>query len=138
MIDDFRGKYYFLSNFYSADVEYLGIIYKNNEAAFQSQKDISRSIEFANLSASDAKRLGRRVKLSSDWELVRDNIMEEIVRAKFIQHDSLKDALLSTGDEVLIEGNTWGDTYWGKCNGVGKNKLGKILMEIRTELKMLP
>ncbi|NWN81082.1 NADAR family protein, partial [Bacillus sp. (in: firmicutes)] len=47
----------------------------------------------------------------------------------------LKNKLLQTGESILIEGNTWGDKIWGVCNGVGENKLGKILMKVRNELK---
>ena len=63
--------------------------------------------------------------------------MEEIVRAKFTQNPKLKEQLLSTGDAILIERNTWNDRYWGVDirSGVGKNHLGKILMKIRSELK---
>jgi hypothetical protein len=61
--------------------------------------------------------------------------MKELVRAKFTQHWDLKQKLLETGDEELIEGNTWGDTFWGVFNGTGKNILGQILMEVRNELK---
>ena len=60
--------------------------------------------------------------------------MEEALRIKF-SNPKLRKALLDTGDEYLEEGNTWGDQYWGVCNGVGKNKLGKLLMKIRQEIK---
>ncbi len=55
--------------------------------------------------------------------------------AKFTQHSDLGEQLLATGDAELIEGNTWNDTEWGICNGIGDNKLGKILMRIRKILK---
>lgn len=61
--------------------------------------------------------------------------MYEICKAKFTQHKDLAEKLLETGDEELVEGNKWNDTYWGVCNGKGKNQLGKILMRIREELK---
>lgn len=64
-INKFRDDYYFLSNFYGCNITYNGITYRNNEAAFQAQKDIKRSEEFANLSPASAKRLGRKVMLSS-------------------------------------------------------------------------
>ena len=57
-----------------------------------------------------------------------------ICRAKFFQNEDLGQKLMNTGDAVLIEGNYWGDRYWGVCNGEGQNKLGKILMKIREEL----
>ena len=60
--------------------------------------------------------------------------MYEIVLAKFTQNPDLKEKLLATGDESLEEGNTWGDTIWGTVDGVGENRLGKILMRVRDEL----
>ena len=61
--------------------------------------------------------------------------MKDIVLAKFTQNQFLKEKLLATGDAYLIEGNTWGDRVWGQVNGVGQNRLGKILMEVRDMLK---
>lgn len=133
-IDEFRGKYFFLSNFYNVKVMYNGLSYLNNEAAFQAQKDPTRVKEFLNLNPSEAKRLGRRVKLRADWEKVKDDIMTEIVRNKFIQNKNLMQKLLDTKDEELIEGNTWNDRYWGVCDGKGKNILGKILMGLRANI----
>lgn len=139
MINDFRGKYYFLSNFYEAPVTYKGITYRNNEAAFQAQKvsDLEKQKEFSNLNPSEAKKKGRHVKLRKDvdWEKIKAGFMYEIVKAKFEQNDDLKMKLLATGDEYLEEGNTWGDRIWGTVNGDGENWLGKILMQVRGELK---
>lgn len=135
MINRFSGKYFFLSNFYPSDVEYGGFVYKNNEAAFQSQKDPSRQLEFTLLNPSEAKRLGRRVTLRKDWEEIKVKTMKDIVREKFNQNPVIREKLLATGDEILVEGNTWNDRCWGVCNGVGKNLLGKILMDVRKELK---
>lgn len=138
MINEFKGPNFYLSNFYEVPVTYDGITYGSNEAAFQAQKTISKEdrIEFASLNPSLAKRKGRHVKLRSDWEEVKDSIMKDIVRAKFTQNNDLKAKLLATNDEYLIEGNTWGDKYWGQVNGIGQNKLGLILMEVRDELKI--
>lgn len=134
-ISEFKDKYFFLSNFYNCDVEYNGYIFKNNEAAFQAMKCPERIQEFVNLNPSEAKRLGRKVKLREDWESVKERIMYEICFEKFSKNDKLKNMLIRTNDSYLIEGNWWGDTYWGVCKGVGKNKLGKILMKIRDDLK---
>ena len=57
--------------------------------------------------------------------------MYSLVWEKFSTHEHLRNLLLETGDQELIEGNTWGDTYWGTCNGVGENHFGKFLMNIR-------
>lgn len=139
-IDSFRGKYYFLSNFFPAEVTYSRLTYQNNEAAFQAQKTYSKEerIEFTTLEPRDAKRRGRRVRLRKDWEQVKDRIMEEIVRAKFSQNEELKEQLLATGDAQLVEGNRWNDRYWGVDirSGVGENHLGKILMKVRSELRL--
>lgn len=138
-IDCFRGKYYFLSNFFPAPVAYGGLTYQNNEAAFQAQKTLDKAdrTAFTELAPADAKRRGRHVRLRRDWEEVKDGIMEEIVRAKFTQNSKLREYLLATGDSQLIEGNTWNDRYWGvdARSGMGKNHLGKILMKVRSELK---
>lgn len=139
-ITDFHDpSYNFLSNFYAADVLYEGLLYKNNEAAFQAQKclAIEEKRKFVNLPPSKSKALGRKVHLRPDWEIVKFRIMEEIVRAKFFQHPELAVKLISTGDRPLIEGNLWGDTCWGAdaISGQGENNLGKILMKIRNELK---
>lgn len=135
MINEFRGKYYFLSNFYETPVTWNGLTYLNNEAAFQPAKTFSDRECFTNLDPSSAKKLGRKVQLRSDWENVKDDVMYEICKAKFSQNTELKKRLLSTGNEHLEEGNTWGDKIWGTVNGIGENRLGKILMRIREELR---
>ena len=136
-IDNFREEYFFLSNFYPSKVKYDGIEYLNSEAAFQAQKCSRRSdrLEFENLNPSEAKRLGRKVKIREDWEIVKLDIMRNIIREKFNQNPDITLKLIETGDNYLEEGNTWGDIIWGVCNGKGKNLLGKILMEIREEIK---
>ncbi len=137
-IDNFRGEYSFLSNFFNVPVEWDGLRYLNSEAAFQAAKVLTdeERMEFIYLDPSRAKRKGRQVKLRADWEQVKYGIMEEIVRAKFTQNAELREKLLATGDAELIEGNTWGDTCWGVDlrNGKGRNCLGKILMKVRAEL----
>lgn len=136
MIDNFRGEYAFLSNFYDAPVEYNGLSFRNSESAFQAQKTIDEieRVQFTSLDASNSKRLGRAVTLREDWEKVKIQVMYEICYAKFTQNPRLAEKLVATGDEVLVEGNTWNDKFWGVCNGEGMNHLGKILMAIRTEL----
>ena len=137
-IDDFRGAYRFLSNFYDAPVTYLGVTYANNEAAFQAQKCTDNTVKamFAKLNPSEAKKLGRNVQLRPDWETVKYDVMYEVCKAKFEQNDDLREMLLDTGDAYLEEGNTWNDRCWGTCRGVGENHLGKILMKIRDELQV--
>ena len=128
----FRGAAAFLSNMYNAPIEYNGVKYRCAEAAFQAQKDPSRAQEFADLDGAAAKRLGRHVKLREDWDKIKDSIMADVVSAKFNQNPELMTKLKNYSGE-LREENTWGDKYWGTVNGVGQNKLGKILTNIREE-----
>ena len=62
------------------------------------------------------------------------HLMKRLLKMKFAIPE-LKEMLLATGDEELVEGNYWHDTIWGVCDGVGENHLGKMLMEIRENLK---
>lgn len=135
-IDIFTDNFFFLSNFYPCSVRYKGLIYGSSEAAFQAAKceDEEQKKVFCSLSPSDAKKFGRQVKLVKDWETIKDKVMYEIVFAKFSQNDYLRKKLIGTYPNELIEGNSWKDTYWGVCNGVGLNKLGKILMSVREAL----
>ena len=137
MIDTFDGDNSFLSNFYYAPIVYDGVRYNSTEVAYQAAKssDENDKKKFVCLTSPEAKRLGRKIKLRDDWDYVKDKIMYEICWLKFTTHQDLKEKLLATGDEELVEGNWWGDVYWGVCNGIGKNQLGKTLMRIRAELR---
>lgn len=136
-ITEFKGEYAFLSNFYHAPVTFWGHAFKNTESAFQAAKCPERMQEFCGLNPSEAKRLGRSVKLRSDWEEVKEEVMYLVCKSKFTQNSDLRQRLIATGNAELIEGNTWGDRIWGVCNGTGKNRLGKILMQIREELTQM-
>ncbi len=134
VIASFSGENSFLSNFYIAPIVYQGIQFENSEAAYQAAKCPEKMREFCDLTPSDAKKLGRKLPLRSDWETVKYKVMYDVCLAKFTQNPDLLSMLLATGDAELIEGNTWGDTVWGVCEGVGENNLGKTLMRIRSEL----
>lgn len=133
----FRGEYAFLSNFAKTPVTYDGVIYPTVENAFQAAKCLNASerVPFESCSPKDAKRLGRRVKLRADWEQVKLDIMYELVRDKFARNPRFAEQLVATGDAELVEGNAWGDTFWGVSRGRGQNHLGRILMRVRDELK---
>lgn len=134
----FNREYRFLSNFYPAKVEYDGLEYSSTEHAYQAAKTEDaaqrRRIREAQ-KPGDAKRLGKQVKMRTDWEQIKIGVMRDLVRQKFTNHKELKEKLLATGDAYIEETNTWNDTFWGVCKGKGQNWLGKILMEIREELK---
>lgn len=72
--------------------------------------------------------------MRDDWERVKLAVMLDLLRQKFA-HADLRAQLIATSDDVLVEGNTWGDTFWGMCNGVGLNHLGRLLMQVRAEVR---
>lgn len=135
-IREFIDAYAFLSNFYHSPVKYRNLIYLNAEAAFQAQKESCEKDkeQYTRMNPAQAKLVGRNCNLRKDWEEIKEQTMYEIVKAKFTQNENLAKLLLATGDAYLEEGNWWHDTTWGVCNGVGQNKLGKILMRVREEL----
>lgn len=138
LIDRFNGQYDFLSNFYPCKVTVDDLTFNSVEAAFQALKstDVDVRRQFVDLSPSEAKRLGRRIDLRDDWDDVKVDVMEALLRQKFSdKNPELKEKLLSTGDDDLVEGNWWNDRFWGVCRGVGENNLGKLLMKIREELR---
>lgn len=132
------NEYDFLNNFYNCQVTYDGITYRNSESAFQAQKTKTKHerLRFANLPPQKAKSIGRGVKLREDWEEVKDQIMYEVVKAKFQQNPDLKQKLLDTDNSKIVEGNYHHDRYWGidMRTMQGYNKLGKICEKVREEL----
>lgn len=137
-IDSFSGDYSFLSNFYLVDVEFDGEVYPSVEHAYQAAKthDISAREVIRNAtSPGRAKRLGKAVEIHSEWDKTKISIMNELLVKKF-QDPELRLMLMNTEGSDLLEGNYWGDTFWGVCNGVGKNHLGQILMSIRNGIKL--
>lgn len=137
MINRFDGQYFFLSNFYPTKVVFEGIIFESAEHAYQAAKSTDPKVRAKFLSANsakEAKALGRKIKLRPDWEQIKLDIMLRVVKSKFKHNIQIADKLLATGDEELVEGNNWNDTFWGVCDGVGENHLGKILMQVREEI----
>ena len=135
-IESFRNEHFFLSNFYPVIIWNAGIRYPSAEHAFQAAKtldfEMRRKIA-ATLKPGQAKRMGRSVVLREDWDSVKLDVMRRILELKF-SVPSLKAKLLATGDAHIVEGNTWNDRFWGVCNGVGANHLGKLLMALRDRL----
>ncbi len=136
-IERFAGDYAFLSNFHRSDVVLDGVTYPTLEHAFQAAKttdpDQRQAIRQAP-SPGVAKRLGRKVDLTDDWDERRLSVMHALLVDKFTRHPELGAALLATGERELVEGNHWGDRFWGVCDGVGHNRLGQLLTAIRTQL----
>jgi len=160
MISSFKGEYGFLSNFYQRTFR---VPPPNNfdcpdvEHAFQAAKT-TNSQDFHYVldapTAAEAKKRGRQIVCRADWDQVKRWYMLQLVLAKFSQHDDLRFQLAATGEHALVEGNHWGDTYWGavaegqrgwSLKGLettlpefepfcGENYLGRTLMAVRMVL----
>ncbi len=136
-ITRFRGDNNFLSNFFTYPLAYAGRNWPTAEHANQASKTSdpeSRAMIAVAITPAEAKKLGRSVTLRPDWDQYRLLVMRDIIAAKFPLGSKLARALLDTGTATLVEGNNWGDTYWGTVNGIGDNHLGRLLMFRRAEL----
>jgi ribA/ribD-fused uncharacterized protein len=156
MIEEFQGDYAFLSNFWPwvrgkhygepIVIEYEGISYPSVEHAFQAAKTDNKRLKRAISKSSTpgyAKQLGRNVLLRENWDEVRLDVMENLLRLKFFTRSNWSEELLAklleTHPERLQEGNHWDDDFWGKVKSsdgvvwIGDNHLGKLLMKLRRE-----
>lgn len=138
--DDKDNKYtFFLSNFYPASMKMWNMKFSCSEAAFQAAKFLHKpelAVRFTHLDGEEAWKLAQRhsYQQRADWYQVRENIMQEVLRAKFQQHTDLQDLLIATGDSYLVE-NSSRDAFWTDGgDGKGKNRLGQLLMQLRGEL----
>jgi ribA/ribD-fused uncharacterized protein len=135
MNKSFQGELDFLSNFYPCDVWFEGVLYPSSEHAFAAAKTLDLQYREAIRqckTAGQAKRMGREVSLRLDWDKIRVDIMHTILYSKFMDNPELRKKLVKTYPTELVEVNYWGDTFWGVCEGVGENHLGKLLMELRS------
>lgn len=151
MINSFKGECEFLSNFYPIKIYYMGFMFPSSEHAYQASKtfDYDFRAMIAKLpKAGTAKWWGSKegmkrfgCQMRKDWDREKDQIMFDILIKKFDPKE-MRNLLIQTGEEELIEGNYWHDNYWGDCycqrcnNTPGKNKLGEILMNIREILNL--
>jgi ribA/ribD-fused uncharacterized protein len=165
MITEFRGQYRFLSNFSPYPVTYkipcmmAQVEWPTAEHAYQASKcELASEAQRIYQAAEprDAKRLGRQAQLRDDWAQIKKHVMLGILLAKFTQGSltsvpTAGSLLVATGSQLLIEGNTWHDNYWGQCSclrcnrersdsemyvlfGIshpGHNYLGRLLMAVR-------
>lgn len=133
-ITSFKGEYRFLSNFWPSPFVYEGRTFPTVEHAYQCMKANTQE-EYDGIinckTPGETKKLAKKIKLRDSWDHVKFAYMRNFVECKFNQNPDLAEKLKATGDRELIEGNTWGDIYWGVCRGIGQNNLGKILMMVR-------
>ncbi len=137
-----REEYGCFSNFSSHGFVLDELYWTTSEHYFQAQKFVGTPhLEKLRLvkTPKEAAKMGRQrtLPLRPDWEEVKDNIMRNAVLCKFSTHADIKEILLSTDNEELVE-NSPIDYYWGcGADGSGKNMLGIILMEVRQQLKLI-
>lgn len=153
-IDSFRGQWQFLSNFHWCDVDVTFVFaprlrwtMPTVEHAFQAIKvvdsrltDEEKMLYVWKVSlAGDptaAKKMGRELDINvKSWDAKSTQVMARLIQQKFEQNPNLVQPLLATGETELIEGNSWGDFIWGQVDGVGENRLGQILMAVRSQLR---
>ena len=147
MIENFQADFGWLSNFWSVPVVLDGEGYASVEAAYQAGKTVDLEIrkQIRGLpTAGRAKRFGaefgKSMPFRPGWnDEFKINLMRDLLRQKFT-HPDLRQRLLATGDEILVEGNCWHDQMWGRCScvqcgGRGENWLGRLLMEVREECR---
>ena len=149
----FRGDYFFLSNFYESPIviEFEGQPYTfaTGEHAFQGMKvaaalhpeDNARQLRLLEKAPTPgkAKYWGRSIRIDATrWDAMSVRCMRRTLALKFGQHPTLTSRLLATGGTKLVEYNDWSDTLWGvdAATGRGENRLGVLLMELRTSLQL--
>lgn len=141
----------FLSNFYpyktktgekyphKVSVYMNGIEFDCVENAYQAAKLLSKEeqIAFSKMTPYETKAImdAGLKEVRPDWENIKLNIMTELVFQKFLGSKDLTKLLLATREKELVEGNTWGDIFWGICDGKGQNHLGQILMAVRSYIR---
>ena len=144
-------KYYFkndtkLTNYYVCDVVVDGRKFSSSEAAYHAEKFLDKDLKdlMMKLDPDESKHVTRELKrfIREDWDSVKYNLMKKILLEKFKQNEDCLIELLNTGDIELIEDTTgWHDNIWGECTCDNckslehQNLLGKVLMEVRDELR---
>lgn len=146
-ITEFRGEYFFLSNYYTHPLTWRGVEFHSAEQAFAYAKaafakapanvSVYESQVLSTAAPGEAKKAGRNFSIDIDeWDKHKVRYMREIVHAKFLTGTGIVGPLINTGAVMLVEGNDWGDSFWGRVKGSdgvwrGLNTLGVILMEER-------
>ena len=139
MIEQFDGKYRYLSNFWLCPVILDKVVYPSTENAYQAAKCARKNdrIDFVTCSPSKAKEIGQEVTKRADWYDVKLDVMRKLLNQKFKYGTFNWFLLAGTGAVKIVEGNTWGDVFWGVCDQVGENHLGQMIMQIRAKNRKL-
>lgn len=134
------------SNLYRRAVEFEGRSYPTAEHAYQAGKPRKKEVREWLMAAPSPALLAMAAHglyywdVTPGWSTSKFARMKAVLLAKFSQHEDLRDLLLSTGDARLVESATVDNPVnrlWGEVNGVGRNMLGVLLMEVRSEIRAL-
>jgi hypothetical protein len=132
------------SNLYRRPIEFEGEVFATSEHAYQAGKARKPEVRKWLMAAPSPALLAMAAHglyywdVAPGWSKTKFDRMRRVLRAKFTQHEDLRELLLGTGDAVLIESATVDNPVnrlWGQVNGVGSNMLGVMLMELRPELR---
>lgn len=133
----FTGEYRWLSNFWRLEypIEVNGYNFYTTENLYQAFKcaKIDDFPYFVDITPGEAKKLGRTIEIIDGWDSMKLDVMKELQIIKYTQ-PKFRDLLIKTGDRYIEETNNWNDVFYGVCNGIGENHLGKIIMDIRKTL----
>jgi ribA/ribD-fused uncharacterized protein len=133
------------SNLYRREVEFEGEKFPTSEHAYQAGKARKPEVRKWLMDAPSPALLAMAAHglyvwdINSDWSRIKFDRMKGVLVAKFTQHEDLKQLLLNTGTARLVESATVDNAVnrlWGEVRGIGKNKLGELLMEVRAELAL--
>lgn len=134
---EFKGENRWLSNFWPCTIKLDTDFYHSVEHAYVAAKTIHSherlAVRFAK-TAGDAKRMGRSITIRENWDNLKLNYMHGFIEQKFSEGSELAGKLIATGSCLIVEGNTWGDRFWGVCGGEGANNLGVLIMDRRKYL----
>ena len=137
-IKGFFKEYRFLSNYHLCNVLYNGYNYPSSEHAYMAAKTddpFHKSVLANGISTPKlAKAYGQTIPLVDNWDKIKIMVMIDVIYCKFSQNSGILKLLLETGNRELEETNYWNDTYWGVCNSIGHNNLGKSLMAVRRRI----
>lgn len=142
MIKEFQGGYRWLSNFWylESPFVYQGLHFITNEHFYMAMKikDLNTRKQVSHYPLKGLKAFCKTLPLREDWDEIKLSVMLYGLRYKFSKSNpTLRQKLINTEDLYLQEGNYWGDKFWGVClkTGEGENHLGKLIMQVRDEIR---
>jgi len=133
VISGFEGEYRWLSNFWIFDPTRNLSVEHYYQAAKTTNEFDYNYIMNSGLTPGRVKKFAKTITIRDDWDSVKLIVMEELTKMKYMQNKELQNKLRETRGSYIIETNYWGDIFWGVCDGVGENHLGKIIMKVRDE-----